>query len=74
VFDVAADALAQIRKVKTEAKRSLRTPVERATIADVPERAAALRAAEADVRDAGAIAALTITDGDPAVEIVLADA
>jgi valyl-tRNA synthetase len=71
VFDVAADALAQVRKVKTEAKRSLRTGVERATIRDTAERIAALRAAETDVRDAGAIASLTLEEGDPAVDAVL---
>ena len=73
VFDVAADAIAQIRKVKTEAKVSLRTAVAKATITDTPERAAALRAAADDVREAGAIAELSITEGDPGVDIVLAD-
>jgi valyl-tRNA synthetase len=72
VFDVAAEAIAQVRKVKTEAKRSLRTAVETATITDTPERVVALRAAETDVRDAGAIAALTIAEGDPAIDVVLA--
>jgi valyl-tRNA synthetase len=72
VFDVAAEAIAQVRKVKTEAKRSLRTAVDKATISDTPERVAALRAAENDVRDAGAIAALTIAEGDPGIEVVLA--
>ncbi len=67
VFDVAADALAQVRKVKTEAKRSLRTAVTTATVRDTADRIAALRAAESDVRDAGAIAALELEEGEPAV-------
>jgi valyl-tRNA synthetase len=74
VFDVAADALAQVRKVKTEAKRSLRTAVDAATFRDSADRIAALRAAEADVRDAGAIAALTLEEGEPAVDVALAPA
>jgi valyl-tRNA synthetase len=71
VFDVAADALAQVRKAKTEAKRSLRTPVEKATISDTGERITALGAAEADVRDAGAIAELILEAGEPGVEVTL---
>jgi valyl-tRNA synthetase len=72
VFDVAADALAQLRKAKTEAKRSLRTAVEKATISDSPERIAALREAEGDVREAGAIADLVLAEGDPSVDVTLA--
>ncbi|HYD10780.1 MAG TPA: class I tRNA ligase family protein, partial [Acidimicrobiales bacterium] len=72
VFTVAADALASIRKAKTEAKRSLRTPVERAVLTDDPDRAAALRLAARDVAEAGAIADLVVADGDPSVDITLA--
>jgi valyl-tRNA synthetase len=71
VFDVAAEALAQVRKVKTEAKVSLRTAIRSATIRDAADRIAALRLAESDVRDAGAIATLTLEDGDPAVDAEL---
>jgi valyl-tRNA synthetase len=71
VFDVAADALAQVRKVKTESKVSLRTAVRTATICDTAERIAALRLAEGDVRDAGAIASLLLEAGDPAVTVEL---
>jgi valyl-tRNA synthetase len=74
VFDVAADALAQVRKVKTEAKRSLRTAVDAATFRDTADRIAALRDAEADVRDAGAIASLTLEEGEQAVDVTLAPA
>jgi valyl-tRNA synthetase len=73
VFDVAADALAQVRKAKTEAKRSLRTAVMQTSVTDAPERIAALRAAEADVRDAGAIAELLLAEGDPRIDVVLAE-
>ena len=73
VFDVAADALAQVRKAKTEAKRSLRTTVEKALITDTPERIAALTLAAADVRDAGAIADLSLAEGTPSVDVKLAE-
>jgi valyl-tRNA synthetase len=71
VLDVAADALAQVRKVKTEAKRSLRTAVISATITDAPERIAALRDAASDVRDAGAITDLVLAEGSASVDVTL---
>ena len=43
VLAVAADVLGEIRKAKTEAKRSMRTEVARAVVRDTPERVAALR-------------------------------
>jgi valyl-tRNA synthetase len=63
LLDAAAEALTAIRKVKSDAKRSLRTEVVRATIADTPERLALLRQAEADVRDAGRIQQLDLVGG-----------
>ena len=74
VLDAAADALAQVRKAKTEAKVSLRAPVDEARVTDTAERIAALRHAESDLRDAGAIALLTLADGEPGVEVALAPA
>jgi valyl-tRNA synthetase len=71
VFDVAADALAQIRKVKTEAKRSLRTGVTTATVRDTAARIAALRLAGSDLCDAGAIAKLSLEEGEPVVDAEL---
>jgi valyl-tRNA synthetase len=59
VFEVAADVLAAVRKAKSEARRSLRTPAERVVVHDTAERLAALAPAEADLRDAGKIVALT---------------
>jgi valyl-tRNA synthetase len=49
VLTVAAEALAAVRKVKSQAGRSMRTPVSRLVIADTPERLAALRLAERDL-------------------------
>ena len=50
VLAAAADVLGAVRKAKTEAKRSMKTPVDRVVARDTAERLAALRAAEADVR------------------------
>jgi valyl-tRNA synthetase len=63
VLDAAADVLGEIRKAKTAAKRSLRTDVVRATVVAPPEQLALLRQAEADVRDAGRVADLVLTEG-----------
>ncbi|HUF32001.1 MAG TPA: valine--tRNA ligase [Acidimicrobiales bacterium] len=72
VVEVAAAALGEVRKAKTEAKRSLRTDVTSAVVTDAPERIAALRRAEADVREAGRIADLSMVEGDTAgVEVTL---
>jgi valyl-tRNA synthetase len=68
VLTVTADALGEIRKAKTAAKRSLRTDVTRATLTDTPARLAALRLAEADLREAGRIADLTLVEG-PALTV-----
>ena len=74
VLAAAADALGQVRKAKSDAKRSMRTEVERCVVRDTPERVAALRLAAADVAEAGRIAELLIEEGEPAVEVSLAPA
>ena len=73
VLDVAADVLAQVRRAKTTAKRSMRAPVAVLTVADTPQRIAALRSAEGDVRDAGGVVTFDTTEaGEFAVEVELA--
>jgi valyl-tRNA synthetase len=72
VLSVAADVLGEVRKAKSEAKKSLRTPVERLTVRDSPERLAALKEVEADLRHAGAILDLVVNEGGGfAVEVDL---
>jgi valyl-tRNA synthetase len=73
VFEVAADVLAEIRKAKSEAKRSLRTPADRVVVHDTAERLAALALADSDLREAGKIGEL-VTEEAPElrVEVVLA--
>ena len=74
VFEVAAGVLGAVRKQKALAKVSLRIPVERATVADTPERLAMLAHAVADLREAGNITSLeTVEAADPSVEVVLGE-
>ena len=63
VFEVGSDVLAAVRKAKSEQKRSLMTPVARVVVHDTPERLAALRLADPDLRDAGKIAAIATDVG-----------
>jgi ketosteroid isomerase-like protein len=49
-LEVATAALAAVRKVKSDVRRKLRTPVRRAVISDTRERVAALRAVLDDFR------------------------
>jgi valyl-tRNA synthetase len=73
VLEVASQVLRAVRRAKTQARRSMRSPVARVAVRDTPERLAALALAEADLRAAGAIAALEPSAGDsPAVEVELA--
>jgi valyl-tRNA synthetase len=64
VLAVAAAVLGEVRKAKSEAKRSMRTDVVSAAVTDTPARLALLSLAADDVCSAGRIAALTTADGD----------
>ena len=55
VFTVAADVLGEIRKAKTDAKRSLKTEVIGLVIRDTEPRLDALRGALGDVKEAGRV-------------------
>jgi valyl-tRNA synthetase len=76
VAAVAADIVAEIRKAKTEAKRSLRADVARLRVVDTPERIAALHGCLGDVCAAGRVAEAELVAGDAAggasVEVELA--
>jgi valyl-tRNA synthetase len=64
VLEVAADALSELRRVKTEAKRSLRTELIDARIVDTEPRLALVGGALDDVIDAGVVVGeLTIEEG-----------
>jgi valyl-tRNA synthetase len=65
VYTVAAEVLAEVRKVKSTQKVSLATPVDQVHVVDTAERLAALEAARQDVCDAGKIAKLEVEAGQP---------
>ena len=71
---MATDVLSHVRRAKTQAQRSLRSPVDRVVVVDAPTRLEAL-AAVPDVKAAGHIAELELVPGEaPAVEVTLAEA
>ena len=66
VLAVAAEVLGEVRRAKTEAKRSLRTEVTSAVVHLDDVRAAQLEAARGDVTDAGVVTDLVVvTDAAP---------
>ncbi|WP_156759653.1 valine--tRNA ligase [Microbacterium karelineae] len=64
VLAAASQALIGVRRAKTEAKASQRTPVASAEITAPEAQIALLRLAEADLRAVGRIAELALTPGD----------
>ena len=75
VAEVAAQAIAEIRKHKTTARRSLATPVVACTLTDTAERLDLLRPALADVAAAARAEKITLAEGDGlAIDIELAPA
>jgi len=75
VLSVAAEVLSEIRKAKTEARRSLKAPVAAVTVQDSPPRLEALRAALDDVVEAGVVTTRPglVESHASLVEVVLAD-
>jgi len=69
VLDAAAAALAGIRKAKSEAKVSMRTPVELATVTAPAELLAAVRAGADDLRAAGRIGRLELVEGGAGIAV-----
>jgi valyl-tRNA synthetase len=73
LLDTAAIVLTEIRKAKTEAKRSLRAEVSSITLTGPPDVLDAIRRAEADLRDAGRVASVGYAEGaELAVDVTLA--
>jgi len=73
-LEAAGLVLGAVRRAKSEARLPLRTPVARVVVAGTPERLAAVRAAEADLRAAGRVAAVEYRERDDpplATEIIL---
>ena len=71
VLTTASEALIGIRRAKTEAKASQKTPVATATIAAPATKVEALRAAADDLRAVGRIAELTFAEADELAVIAI---
>ena len=73
LLGAAGRVLGEVRKAKTEARRSMRWPVERLLVRDTPAALALLRPAAADLAAAGRVASLQLqAAGTPSVEVLLA--
>ncbi len=74
VLTVAGEVLGRVRKAKSEAKTSMRTPVQRLVVRDTAERTELLRLASVDVANAGVVVGeLLIEQGEPSAEVTLGD-
>jgi valyl-tRNA synthetase len=76
VLDVVGSALAEVRKAKSEQRRSQRSEVASLHVEDLADRVAALRMAEQDLRDAGHIRSLVLGEAPErviTVELAAAD-
>jgi len=65
-LEAAGLVLGAVRRAKSEARLPLRAPVARVVVGGTPERLAAVRAAEADLRAAGRVAAVEYRERDGA--------
>jgi valyl-tRNA synthetase len=74
VLDIVGEALIGVRRAKTEAKASQKTPVDRVTIAGPAAALEMLRLAEGDLKAVGRIADISYAGADElsVSEIVLA--
>jgi valyl-tRNA synthetase len=74
VFDAATTVLTAIRREKTAAKRSMRTPVTVAAVTDTADMIGLMALAADDLKDAGGAEELTFTEGAAAIAVTLAPA
>jgi valyl-tRNA synthetase len=63
-----------VRKAKSNAKTSMKTPVTALVVTDTAERLALVSLAQADLVNAGVIESLTLVEGSPAIEVTLGEA
>jgi len=71
---VTMEVLGAVRRAKTEAKRSMRAPVDQLVVVDTPDRLDALRLVTSDLVEAGSIGELNLAPGtEPAVIVTLTE-
>ena len=73
VLAVAGEVLGQVRKAKSAAKVTMKTPVTSLTVTDTAERLALVELARTDVVNAGLVADLQLVEGEPSVAVVLGE-
>jgi valyl-tRNA synthetase len=74
VLSVAGEVLAQVRKAKSTAKVTMKTPVTKLVVTDTPERLALVSLAQADLTNAGLVQDLVLSEGpEAAVEVTLGE-
>jgi valyl-tRNA synthetase len=72
-LEIAAAALAEVRKAKSQAQLPMRAPVARVIVTDTAERIGALELGADDLRQAGSIELLETAEGEEfSVEVQLA--
>jgi valyl-tRNA synthetase len=74
VLDVAGEVLAHVRKAKSNAKTSMKTPVTSLVVTDSAERLALVALAQVDIVNAGVVESLQLVEGAPAIEVTLGEA
>ncbi|MFO7291796.1 MAG: valine--tRNA ligase [Actinomycetes bacterium] len=73
VLEVTAEVLSLVRKAKSDAKVSMRTPARRVVVTDVPARLEVLRLAAGDLAEAAKAQHLELAEGEFAVATELED-
>jgi valyl-tRNA synthetase len=72
VLSVAGEVLAQVRKAKSSAQVSMKTPVTRLVVRDTAERVELVRAALTDLVNAGVVTGEVLLEaGEPVVDVTL---
>jgi len=71
VLGVVSEVLAQVRKAKSEASRSMRAPVQRLVVSDSAERLALVRLGSDDLLQAGSVIDLELVEGETKITVEL---
>ncbi len=72
VLDLTAQVLSHVRRTKSEAKVSMRTPVSTLVVSDTPERLALVRSAQSDLVEAAGARDIEYVEGSFLIEATIA--
>ncbi len=73
VLGTAGEVLGALRKAKSEAKVTMKTPVTRLVVTGGPDRHALVSLGQVDIVNAGLVQDLVLTEGEPSVDVTLGD-